>query len=399
MANCDAYHHLTYAEISGVGPVGGFGADDFNERVAEVAEPPLGEHLPRPGEQVLCGTPPASSGVTAADEEYHLRAETVEHLRAGLQRRSGCHPAGAAHLDAVGSGLGDDHAGPVAHHVGQHVGSGIADLIEHLLDDGAPVHQGVAARRGGDLETAIGAHRHDRETRIYPAWGVLPVGEQTTRGLGSAFNQVPGKAATRELIEFLRSPAEFVHQWPKRQRAVDTAAGDDNVRGGIQRRCNRLSTQVGVHTDRLLGNRGAPAHLAHVAVPQLIQPGQQVITADRGDTDIDPGSLRDRAKLSGRRLWVDTPRIGDHPHVLVMHLAQVLADDRDQVAGVALLGVLHPRLGQDGHGDLGERLINQIVTPAVSQQLRSGKIGVTPHPGGTADADRALCHADSSSRT
>ena len=64
----------------------------------------------------------------------------------------------------------------------------------------------------------------------------LPVGVQAAGRLAAAFDDVAGEAAGGQPVVVVGPPAELVHQHAERDRAVDAAAGDDDVGARVQRR-------------------------------------------------------------------------------------------------------------------------------------------------------------------
>ena len=97
--------------------------------------------------------------VDADDDERAGAAKAVERGRrdlVGVGRRAA---ARAAHAHAVGAVLLDRHLAEVADHVGQHVGAGVADLVEQLLGDRARAITGRRCPRGL-VTTKLPSARH-----------------------------------------------------------------------------------------------------------------------------------------------------------------------------------------------------------------------------------------------
>ena len=75
----------------------------------------------------------------------------------------------AIHAHAIRAILHHGHARKIADDVGQDVGGGIADLVEHLFGDGERRDRAARARRFRDDEGAVGKTFGDRPANVFPA--------------------------------------------------------------------------------------------------------------------------------------------------------------------------------------------------------------------------------------
>jgi len=146
----------------------------------------------------------------------------------------------------------------------QQIARRIANFIHHLLGNRGAVDESAGVGGFGDHATAVGKTFGNREAHVLPAGHFAPVGKEPAGALGAAFDQVPHKAAGGEGVVVVGGPLEFMHQGSQRERAVDAAAGDHNIRAGGKGRGNRRRAQIGVNAPRLGGQRGARIHFANI---------------------------------------------------------------------------------------------------------------------------------------
>ena len=82
-------------------------------------------------------------------------------------------------------------------------------------------------------------------------------------------------AASRSKIALV--PFELVHQHAERQRAVGAAAGDDDVRPGIERRADRQGTEICIRRQQF-------RTISRFALdPQQARMRKHVVALDNGD--------------------------------------------------------------------------------------------------------------------
>ena len=137
-------------------------------------------------------------------------------------------------------------AGEVAHHIGQNIRSGVADLVKHLFRDDGRCDLAASAFRFCANKAAVGAAFGNRVTDVGPAWHAVPVGVQPTSGLATAFEDVAGQTAGREQFVVVAAPAELVHQHTQRDGGIHAASGDHDLRAGIERGLDRQCAQIGI---------------------------------------------------------------------------------------------------------------------------------------------------------
>jgi hypothetical protein len=336
------------------------------------------------------------AGVDAADHEQARGAEAVGVRDADLGLVGGRESARTTHFDAVGAGLGQRHAGEVAHHVGQDVGTRIADLVEHLLAHGRGAHQPAGARWLGDDEAAVSAALGDRKAHVVPAGHALPVGVVAAGGLRAAFDQVPGQAALRELVEVVGRPAEVRDQRRQRHRAVHAAAGDDDVGARGKRRRDRERAEVGVGAHHLGRERRAGEHLLRAGRAQRLDLRHQVVAEHRGDLQLHALGLGcgDQGFAAGR--GVDPAGVGDDADAARLELLHQRLDGADEIGRVAQARILGLGADQQRHRDLGQVVEDEHVDVAVLDELGGRELAVAPETGGAADAEGVFAHADES---
>ena len=84
----------------------------------------------------------------------------------------------------------------------------------------------------------------------------------------------------------------------------------------------------------------------------------------------DPELLRDRRDGCGAARRIDAAGVADQPDALAHHLAQMRPQLLHEISGVAHLGLLCARGGEQRHRQLGEVVEHDEVERAVAQQLR-----------------------------
>ncbi len=124
----------------------------------------------------------------------------------------------------------------VAGDIGQAIGRGITDLVEHLLTDGERSDEPTSCLRFGEDEAAIIAAFDDGKAHVVPAGHLVPVGCDAAGDLRAAFDEMAGKASRREAVIVVRRPAEGMHERAKGDGRIDAAAGDDDVGACFERR-------------------------------------------------------------------------------------------------------------------------------------------------------------------
>ena len=75
---------------------------------------------------------------------------------------------------------------------------------------------------------------------------------QSAGGLRAAFDDVAGEAAGGQQIVVGRRPAELVDQRAERHRAVDAAAGNDDVGARVERLRDGEGAEVGIGAEDAL---------------------------------------------------------------------------------------------------------------------------------------------------
>jgi hypothetical protein len=377
VAHADLEHHLARRH-AGLRAVGVLGADGFDAGLGEVGPAARSVVAPHARQHRRADASRLGAGVDAADHEQAHRSEAVGIGQAGLGLVSGRSAAGAFDLDAVRAHLRQRDSGEVAHHVGQDVGARVADLVEHLLAHGGRADQPAGAGRLGDDEAAVGAALGDGEAHVVPARNAGPVGVVAAGGLRAALDQVAGQAAWRQLVQVVGFPVEAGDQRRQRHRAVDAAAGDDDVGAGGQRRGDREGAEVGVGAHHLGREGGAGEHLGRARGAHGLDLRHQVVAQHGGDLQVHALGLRrsHQRVAAGRR--VDAAGVGDDLDAARLDLLHQRLHGRDEVGRIALGRVLGLGADQQRHGDLGQVVEDQHVDVAALDQLRRGEFGVAP---------------------
>ena len=255
--------------------------------------------------------------------------------------------AGAGHEHAVRPGLFHAHLAEVAGHVRQQVAA--PDRRSRTAAARRP-SRGVTSPpvpgRLGDDEAAVGAALDDRVADVRPVGHRGPVGVQAAGGLAAAFDDVAGEAARGEPVEVVGRPAELVHQHAERHRAVDAAAGDDDVGARVQRRARSAARR---------GRRWRSPAVRAAARRWTGRPRRLLRIAAASGSTSSPVDHRDRAPArpssSASACTAAAQPCGFTPPALLttrmpcsttslQHRAQ---RHRDEVGGVAQLRPLHAR--------------------------------------------------------
>ncbi len=392
MCRAHAQYRLARGErpVVRVRTVAALGAQHFDERRAVIGptEPP--EHRPGARQDRVAGAPRLGDRVESDDRQLRAAAETFGESGADLVGRARRAAARAAHPHAIFTDCRHRHRGEVAGDVRQQVGSGIADLVEHLLGHDRRRH--LAARAGGlaDDEAAVGFAFDDRVADSGPVGHRLPVGVQPAGGLAAALDDVAGEAAAREPVVVVAGPAELVHQHAQRHRRVDAAPGDHHLRARVERGTDRRCAEIRVGAQHSLRQRRPAVHLAHAFVAQRRQQRHHVVALDHRDAQFDALLGRQRRERARAPVRIHAAGVADHADAARRDLAQHrLHRDVDEVGGIAGLGPLQPRAGEDRHRELGEVVEHQVVDFAAGHELRRGHRAVAPEARGAADPDDA----------
>ncbi|MNN01812.1 hypothetical protein D3C81_1144400 [compost metagenome] len=329
-------------------------------------------------------------GIDADNGQLRIAAETVHVGGADLVAAARRAAARAADAHQVGSHLAQRHLGEVAGDVGQQVGRGIADLVQDLLPDGSGADQPARARRLADREAAVGTARHHGIADVGPVRHALPVGMQPAGGLAAALDDMARQAALRQPVIVVRLPAELVHQHAQRDRAVDAAAGNHDLRALVERLADRQCAQVGVGADQLLRKRLPLLQVVDAGLAQLAELRHDVVALHHRDPHRHALLRRDRGERLRAAMRVDAAGIADHADIARDDLAQqAFHRHRDKVGGIAEFGLAQPCRRQDRHGQFGQVVEHEVIDAAVAHQLRRTDAAVAPEARGTADPNGA----------
>ena len=211
MCHADLEHHFA-GPGAGVGAIGGFGAQNLDAHLPEIAQVLVAENPAAAGQDRLGHALGLGRGVDGGERQGGDRAPAVGIGRRHLVAAGAPQPLAALDPHPIGADLFERDTGPVADHVGQQIGPWIADFIEHLFAGRTGRHQTAGIGRLGHDKTAVFGHLDDGHPHVVPARYVLPVGEIAPRPLRAAFDQMARQGPLAELVPIFVFPAEFVHQ-------------------------------------------------------------------------------------------------------------------------------------------------------------------------------------------
>ena len=317
---------------------------------------------------------------------------------ADLVARRRAAPARAGYADAIPVELLKAHPGEIADHVRQHIGRGIADLVEHLLAHTAHADGPARGRGLADHDVAVGGDFRHRIARLRETLGhLLPIRKVAARRLRAALQNMPGETALGEARIVVGGPAESVHAGAQGDGAVHAAADNHDIGAGIQRPGNRRGADIGVDAGQLLHGRESLAREHLAPLRKLAGALHQIIPLDHGHAQGQPLGLNPAAQGLGTGQRIHAPRIADHADPALGQGLQIRRHGgADKIRGVAFAGVGRARARHNGHGDFGQIVVDEEIEPRVAQKLRSGQRGVAPESRGAADADGwGVGHGDS----
>ena len=152
------------------------------------------------------------AGVGAGDDERSRRLEAILESRRDLEEIRGRTTGSAPDADAVLAVALERHGGEVGDGVGGDVDLRMSHLVQELLADRLEAHQPPGARVLGQDEGSVGLELQDGESDVDVARHFLPVGEVSSRRLGSALDEMGGDDSLGEPIVVVGLPAELVDQ-------------------------------------------------------------------------------------------------------------------------------------------------------------------------------------------
>jgi len=199
-----------------------------------------------------------------------------------------------------------------------------------------------------------------------------------------------GEAALGKSIEIFGAPSKLVNQRPERKRGVHAASGDHHVRPGRKRSSDRPSAKVGVEAQWLGNERGPVTHFREAESAEFVEAVHQVIALDPSDAQRDARSIGHGAQRFGRSPRIHPARVRHHAHPLLDETRQVATDHRDHVGRITKSRIPLARSRENSHGDLGQRLEENVVAPPGIEQLRRSKRRVPPSAGRAAKHDDAF---------
>ncbi|MCB2047960.1 MAG: hypothetical protein KDE32_07000 [Novosphingobium sp.] len=394
MRDRDHRHDFARGLAVGTRAIARFRSDDFEMSLVERLVVAIAQDLVRTLEQGFGLTLRFLRGIDADD---------------GLQCR--CLPAfriGRADLVAVGRSIAlhaghqhpvrtvrrHHHFAEIADRVGHDVGLRIADLVDHLLGHRPDRDESARSFRFGQDEAAVGAAFGDRIADVRRVGHEFPVGESAAGDLCRALGQVADQRSGCKQVEIVGCPAEFMNQRSERQRGIDHASGQHDVRAFGQQRGDGEAAEIGVHRRELdiVGQGIAAEHFLQALGLEFRDAPAHVVAGN--DADLRRESLfgQNLAHCLGGAVRIEPAPVGHHLATLGQHFAKEggeIAQERGDVAIRVGLGVARQR----SESQFGKAVIDDIVAACVDQCLVSVK---TVEPEGRAAADlhdlAAVCH-------
>ena len=136
--------------------------------------------------------------------------------------------------------------GKVGCHIGQKIGSRVADLIECLFGNHRRYDQAAGALGLGDDEASVASALRNGIADIVPIGHFVPIAEGSAGRLRAAFQNMADQTAGAKAIIVIRCPVEFVHEYAERKRAVGAPAGNDDVGAAVESRLDGKGAEIGV---------------------------------------------------------------------------------------------------------------------------------------------------------
>ena len=178
-----------------------------------------------------------------------------------------------------------------------------------------------------------------------------------------------------------------MHQHAQRDGAVDTAAGDDDLRARVQRLLDGGGAQVGVGAEQALGQGCAGLQFFDAFFAQMLG------SAAAHHRPPPPRYLNRHALLcgdggqrGGAGVGVHAAGVADDFDVFGHHVFEDgFHGDRDKVSRITQLRVFQAGGGEDGHGELGQIVKHHVIDLAQLHQLRRAHAAVAPEAGSATD--------------
>ena len=257
------------------------------------------------------------------------------------------------------------------------------------------------AGRLGEDRGAVLAHLGDRVPQRLEPVDVGPATRvQTAGGLTAALDGVRDDGGHPEPLPVVERPAELVDERPEVERDVGHPAADDDVRAQVERLDDPLAAGVdrGVGepvADRVELGAGVEVVEGDSRAVEVVDPVLDVVAEDHGDPDAGEAELvGQRADGPRRGPGVRAAGVGDDLHPLLHAGGEGAAQQVDDVARVAPLGVGCALLREDRHGQLGEVVAAEVVDVAALDHLDRGTHAVAPERHARAEPDDLAAHAE-----
>ena len=367
-----------------------------------VAEAGALQPLSQKGESALglgVGVGPGVGELRLADEPG-----AVAHV--DLERRRTLAAGAAGDPHPVRADLLERHAGEVGGDVGGEVGARVEDLVDQLLADRADAHLAPGAGRLGEDRGAVLAHLGDRVPQRLEPVDVGPATRVQAAGrLAAALDGVGDDGGHPEPLPVVERPAELVDQRPEVERDVGHPAADDDVRAQVERLDDPLAAGVDRGVGEPVADRvelGAGVEVAEARRPARSRSSiRSSMSSPRTTAIRTPG----RPSSSASARMARAAARGFAPPALVTTLTpfstqagEGAAQQVDDVAGVAPLGVGRALLREDRHGQLGEVVAAEVVDVAALDHLDRGTHAVAPERHARAEPDDLAAHAEPGAR-
>ena len=185
----------------------------------------------------------------------------------------------------------------------------------------------------------------------------------------------------------------MVHRGRKEQRRIRDAAGEHDLRAGVERAADDIRTQVrigGRHARQDRFERLSALHdrqfglLAHDV-------GDIVAAHDRATHVAETRVLRVTPNQPRRRVGIGSAHVADDAHAVAQARRQHGAHAVEKTGRVAFLRVLHPRQVLARDGALGETFENKVVELAALGEIDGRGDTIIGEARARADAQQFFC--------
>ena len=189
----DLDHYFAGVATTGLSAIGGFAAKDFHAGLAHGRHAQLFEQAVHLFQDGVGHHLAFLRGVDTAHQEGGSDTVTIRVGGGDLITVGGRQAPGAADTHPVVAHLFQLYLGKVADHVGQHIGTRIANFIDDLFAYGGGVDQATGVVRLGNDEVTVRKTLGNGKAHVVEVRNIAPVGEVAAGALGAAFDHMAGQ--------------------------------------------------------------------------------------------------------------------------------------------------------------------------------------------------------------